>query len=252
MTIHGNTFFGALGAAFVVLLAVTLIDAGSFTSPVQNQANIIDATKATEAPLASTSESVSVRSASSSTVLETPVRVEPDASTQSTAIITETSMDAPDAPRVLGLSLGERDTIIDLHNDARAAVGVSSLTWSVDLAESAESWAEVLQGRGCELEHSNNEQFGENLYYAKKSNGQVTVAEVVAAFTNEKAEYDPVTNTCTAGAECGHYTQVVWEDTTKIGCARAVCGGVGMREEVWVCEYGPRGNIRGERPYTLK
>lgn len=35
----------------------------------------------------------------------------------------------------------------------------------------------------------------------------------------------------------GHFTQIVWKNTTKIGCT--------MYLNVFICEYGPRGNIVG-------
>ncbi|EPB70744.1 hypothetical protein ANCCEY_10150 [Ancylostoma ceylanicum] len=40
---------------------------------------------------------------------------------------------------------------------------------------------------------------------------------------------------------------MVWEATTKVGCAIAVCG----PNTFTVCRYSPRGNIIGQRVYTL-
>ena len=47
---------------------------------------------------------------------------------------------------------------------------------------------------------------------------------------------------------CGHYTQVVWRNTTKIGCAIYTCPGFQYGSTV-VCDYGPGGNIGGQSPY---
>ena len=44
---------------------------------------------------------------------------------------------------------------------------------------------------------------------------------------------------------CGHYTQVVWRKSLRVGCGMATCGAT----EVWVCNYDPAGNWDGERPY---
>ncbi len=44
----------------------------------------------------------------------------------------------------------------------------------------------------------------------------------------------------------GHFTQIVWKSTKKVGCAR--CGGKGSKwyETYVVCDYSPSGNIVGD------
>lgn len=37
----------------------------------------------------------------------------------------------------------------------------------------------------------------------------------------------------------GHFTQLVWKDTNKMGCASAKCG----NDNYIVCEYSPAGNV---------
>jgi pathogenesis-related protein 1 len=44
---------------------------------------------------------------------------------------------------------------------------------------------------------------------------------------------------------CGHYTQIVWRDTTSVGCAAQSC----PQGEIWVCDYSPPGNYVGQHPY---
>jgi hypothetical protein len=48
---------------------------------------------------------------------------------------------------------------------------------------------------------------------------------------------------------CGHYTQVVWRDTKRVGCGVATCNGGGSPKEYWVCNYDPPGNWVGNVPY---
>lgn len=43
--------------------------------------------------------------------------------------------------------------------------------------------------------------------------------------------------------ETGHFTQLVWKDTTTVGCDSRLCGTQGW---YLVCEYWPRGNVMGE------
>lgn len=44
-------------------------------------------------------------------------------------------------------------------------------------------------------------------------------------------------------SETGHFTQVVWKNTSSIGCGATYCPNLGFN--VYVCEYEPRGNIIG-------
>jgi len=47
------------------------------------------------------------------------------------------------------------------------------------------------------------------------------------------------------GHVVGHYTQMIWKNTSQIGCALA-------RTNSWdilVCRYSPKGNMIGEKPY---
>ncbi|MGH8526903.1 MAG: CAP domain-containing protein [Gammaproteobacteria bacterium] len=42
------------------------------------------------------------------------------------------------------VTLAERTTVLQLHNNARSEVGVPPLTWSDPLADAAQGWANVL------------------------------------------------------------------------------------------------------------
>jgi hypothetical protein len=42
--------------------------------------------------------------------------------------------------------------------------------------------------------------------------------------------------------ETGHFTQVVWRQTTQLGCGVSTCRGM----DIWVCEYDPPGNVQGQ------
>jgi uncharacterized protein YkwD len=115
---------------------------------------------------------------------------------------------------------------------------IPPLTWSSDLAAVAQSWA-----NRCQFEHSHN-QYGENLY---ANGGNATPADVVKDWVSEKADYDYATNSCSSGAQCGHYTQVVWAKSIRLGCGVANCSGTW--KQIWVCNYDPAGNYEGQKPY---
>lgn len=143
------------------------------------------------------------------------------------------------------------------HNRWRSTVSVPPLTYSPELAASAQRWADqLMQSNRCKMKHSSPDgQYGENLYWASAlewSNGKrelqkVSPKKVVDSWANERADYDYGRNRCTPGMMCGHYTQVVWRTTTSVGCAASVCGNT--LEQIWVCQYQPAGNWVGHKPY---
>lgn len=132
------------------------------------------------------------------------------------------------------------------HNAERAVTGggLPALTWDDDLAGVAQAWSNHLAEQGCGLVHSSSG-YGENLYW---TSGTATPEEVVEAWVSEKADYtySRVGSDGECSAVCGHYTQVVWEDTRRVGCALAECPNGG---EVWTCNYDPPGNYLSEFPY---
>ena len=136
---------------------------------------------------------------------------------------------------------------VDAHNAARGRAeptpepALPDLVWDEDLAAIATDWA-----AGCVFEHSTGET-GENL---AAYSDEVEPNVIVDGWFSEIADYDYATNTCADGAACGHYTQVVWRDTLRVGCAVQSCTLDGFgRGDLWVCEYDPAGNWVGELPY---
>uniref|UniRef100_A0A0E0HW96 SCP domain-containing protein n=2 Tax=Oryza nivara TaxID=4536 RepID=A0A0E0HW96_ORYNI len=137
---------------------------------------------------------------------------------------------------------------VDPHNAARADVGVGPVSWDDTVAAYAESYAAQRQG-DCKLEHSDSGgKYGENIFWGS-AGGDWTAASAVSSWVSEKQWYDHGSNSCSApeGSSCGHYTQVVWRDSTAIGCARVVCDGdLGV---FITCNYSPPGNFVGQSPY---
>ena len=130
--------------------------------------------------------------------------------------------------------------IVSAHNLIRERLGLKDLTWSDQLAQVAQDWADTLIQNG-QFAHRQNPQFGENLF--EITNTAAAPARVVNAWAAEVSNYNARENRCTL--MCGHYTQLVWRDTRSVGCGMAR----DSRREVWVCNYDPAGNYVGERPY---
>ena len=132
------------------------------------------------------------------------------------------------------------DNMLAAHNAVRLGVGVPALTWSIQLAAFAQQWAnELVASR--KFVHRRNSPYGENLY--EITGARTTSGEVVDQWASESKNYRYGSNTCRG--VCGHYTQIIWRDTRRVGCA--VAGNA--RNEVWVCNYDPPGNWIGKRPY---
>lgn len=130
--------------------------------------------------------------------------------------------------------------IVDTHNEYRKAVGVADIEWSEELADSAQKWADQL-GINCDFEHSDSD-FGENIWIG--TTGFFTPVDVVNSWGEEIENYNEGENSC-EGGECLHYTQIVWENSTEVGCGMVTCDGF----DIWVCQYNPAGNIIGQRPF---
>jgi pathogenesis-related protein 1 len=133
---------------------------------------------------------------------------------------------------------------LDPHNAARGVVGAPALSWSAELAEYARGYAATQVSRCVPLTHSRGE-YGENLFWGSAGKAW-TPLDAVTAWTHEVADYDYGRNSCKAGQMCGHYTQVVWQSTTHVGCAHAVCSD---GADYFICSYDPPGNWIGERPF---
>ena len=146
------------------------------------------------------------------------------------------------------LTAKEMGSLINLHNKARADVGVRPLAWSKNLAMYAQAWADHLASTSCRMEHRPHsgqwmQKHGENLLIGTV--GYHGVVDAVRAWESEKSVYHGEALTSSNWYPSGHYTQMVWKNTSKIGCAKAECRG----NVIVVCNYDPPGNVLGQKPY---
>ncbi|MGI5125322.1 CAP domain-containing protein [Pseudonocardia sp. CA-107938] len=152
---------------------------------------------------------------------------------------------------VPALDATQQQEMLAKHNAARADVGVAALAWDAGLAADAQAWADHL-GRdlGGKLQHAQGTGQGENLYWNSDagSDPSAAVDSWIAERPNyaaaaNKTDYNSQTNPAAKGF--GHWTQVVWQNTTKVGCGTAT-GDFGA---VTACRYAPPGNYQGQLPY---
>ncbi|XP_068652729.1 pathogenesis-related protein 1C-like [Aristolochia californica] len=131
---------------------------------------------------------------------------------------------------------------LDGHNNARKAVGVPPLVWEPLLATYARVYSNQRR-HDCRLVHSSALVFGENIFWGQGR--RWTAKDAVNAWVAEKQYYHHKSNSC-SGPDCSHYTQIVWRNTERVGCAKIICD---SGDSFITCEYYPPGNYIGDRPY---
>ncbi|KAG5316096.1 GAPR1 protein, partial [Acromyrmex insinuator] len=130
---------------------------------------------------------------------------------------------------------------LDTHNFYRSRHGVPPLRLSKQLCKTSQDWANILAAKG-RLEHKANIDYGENLYCMWSSNpktivgGEEPVNEWYAEEVQHQYGKEPTT------LKTGHFTQVIWRDSTELGVGMAR----NRNGEVYVvCNYNPAGNFLG-------
>ncbi|KAJ4704789.1 Pathogenesis-related protein 1 [Melia azedarach] len=134
---------------------------------------------------------------------------------------------------------------LDAHNRIRATKGQPPLVWDNQLAKYAKQWA-AERINDCKMIHSNGPH-GENLFWGGQDHW--TPTKVVDSWASEAEFYNEQTHQCKPGEMCGHYTQIVWRDTQRVGCTRRKCNNGGY---YFVCSYDPPGNYVDENPFGGK
>ncbi|KAJ8016976.1 hypothetical protein DPEC_G00012980 [Dallia pectoralis] len=168
--------------------------------------------------------------------------------------LTITGIHTPRSRRRRGISRREITDLLDYHNHVRSevfpqAANMETMVWDEKLAKSAESWASR-----CIWVHGPSQTMrymGQNL--SIHSGRYRSVIELVKSWHDEK-HYFFYPNRC-SGSVCSHYTQMVWANTNRMGCAINKCPNMNVFGSFWktavflVCNYSIKGNWVGEAPY---
>lgn len=139
--------------------------------------------------------------------------------------------------------------VLAQHNAARAEVGTQALVLDPNLSAQALAYAEEMARTGT-FRHSPSSDRpgqGENLWAGTA--GSFGYDEMASRWIEEKRYfiYDrfPYVSSTGNWSDVGHYTQIIWKDTTKLGCGIAT----GTGRDYLVCRYSPPGNFSGQYPY---
>jgi len=132
-----------------------------------------------------------------------------------------------------------QDQALKAHNEYRDKHGVAPLKLDKKLCSYAQEWANKL-AKDDSFQHRTNQDFGENLYCSWSSNPKAKCpgSKPVDSWYSEGSKYifgtEPVNS-----SSVGHFTQVVWKKTEKLGIAKARSK---SGKTVVVANYEPAGN----------
>ncbi|CAF0984533.1 unnamed protein product [Rotaria sp. Silwood1] len=132
--------------------------------------------------------------------------------------------------------------VLSAHNFYRARHCAKPLQLNDVLSRSAQNFAQKLANTN-QFHHSGTPGVGENLYMAISSKSiKVNGNAPVTAWYNEIQHYN--FNRGGFSKITGHFTQVVWRSTTKLGVGIAYANG--GRSIYVVTRYSPPGNYAGQ------
>ncbi|KAG9838704.1 PR-1-like protein, partial [Aureobasidium melanogenum] len=146
-----------------------------------------------------------------------------------------------------------QEIVLAHHNVHRANHSACNLEWDSQLAATAQQIAAT-----CVYAHSmdvNGGGYGQNIAAGVEANNvSAVITELfyngeVGYYNNLYGQANP---DMTNFEKWGHFSQLVWKGTTKVGCATQYCSGglanVGQYVAPYftVCNYGAPGNYAGE------
>ena len=141
---------------------------------------------------------------------------------------------------------------VNQHNDKRQLhQDTPDVKWNSTIAKNEQDQADALAKKFQLISHSLDDsskktqyrdsiggiQYGENIGYVMGSSDLgKRIDTTMDAWYGEIKNYNY--NDPKLTSDSGHFTQVVWKDSTEIGCGQATCGD----KKYYVCQYKPAGN----------
>jgi hypothetical protein len=135
--------------------------------------------------------------------------------------------------------------IVSLHNQLRSTAGVQPVMWDRGLAAAADAYASELarSGRWGHSPQVSRPGQGENLWMGTR--GAFNVDQMVGSWASEGRLFRggafPAVSRSGNWEDVGHYTQMIWPGSTRVGCAIRSSAS----NDYLVCRYSPAGNVMG-------
>ena len=176
------------------------------------------------------------------------------------------------------LTSAQETTLLAFHNGIRSGVSPRAcpelpvMTWDSNLAQYAQTHVnKCVWGHSKDATQSQAGRFthvGENIFLGV-SRASVTavdssyIRDLQNSWGGEGTIYNIATNYCNVTRKifsCGHYGQLVWSRSTKVGCAASACAGRTFSRNpfpemfstyIYIsCNYGEGSFFPQNRPYT--
>ncbi|MFK3979505.1 CAP family protein [Micromonospora sp. NPDC050397] len=141
------------------------------------------------------------------------------------------------------------DSMVASVNQYRAKHGVPPVTLDDALVEYANSRASLVSTQeGLSHGHASLDHgYGENLsWHASTAQVPAGAEEATSGWYGEIVDYNFADPSASGPGATGHFTQLVWRSTTKVGFGRAFGKGGEWWETYIVAIFHPAGNMQGE------
>ncbi|XP_012256324.2 venom allergen 3-like [Athalia rosae] len=170
------------------------------------------------------------------------------------------------------LTAGEIKSLVNRHNELRTRVAegretagnsgpqppatdMKALAWDPELARVAQRWADqCAENAHDDCRSVDRFYVGQNVVTVMTTGNTFDpIVKLVDPWYNEVKMFNRAdVSKYRFESSTGHYTQLVWGQTSSIGCGkvRFYNGARGMNTLRLICNYGPGGNVIGQRIYT--
>lgn len=151
------------------------------------------------------------------------------------------------------LTVKEKFTILNRHNALRREAAISKLPhsptasnmlimrWDMDVERQAQNFADKCNGP----DHDPSIKMGYNLI---KANSPYNLEErAITIWSRESNDYQWRDGKQWNYVKLGHYMQIIWATTNRLGCGYNKCGRIGR----FACFYNPPGAIPKLAPYKV-
>ncbi|EDW83275.1 uncharacterized protein Dwil_GK22774 [Drosophila willistoni] len=163
-----------------------------------------------------------------------------------------------------GITAEEKSIIMQEHNRLRQLVATGrypgqpgaenmrEIVWDDELAARAQQWADNCQFRHDPHRTINRFTMGQNLAIIWSTAPlEADDGDFPSRIQNWFNEVQKYSFGDAWSPKTGHYSQLVWGETSLVGCGFSEYKDASKYNKLYVCNYGPGGNVVGYNPYEV-